>query len=88
MLFHITYQIDQDHRNAAQDRFTSTGAPPPDGVTMIGRWHSVAALRGFIIAESDSAEALFTWTQGWTDNLGFEVTPVVVDEKAARVMDA
>ena len=88
MLFHITYQIDNDHRGAAQDRFTSTGAPPPEGVTMIGRWHSVAGLRGFIIAESESAEALFTWTQSWTDVLNFEVVPVVGDEEAARVLSA
>ena len=51
---------------------------------MIGRWHSAEELRGFVVAESESAEALFTWTQGWTDKLSFEVTPVVGDEEAAE----
>ena len=88
MLFHITYEVDLDHRDQAQDRFTSTGAPPPEDVTMIGRWHSAAELCGYLIAESDSAEALFTWTQSWTDHLHFEVTPVIDDEAAARVLGA
>ena len=88
MLFHITYTVHINHRQQAQDRFTQTGAPPPDGVTMLGRWHSAAGRKGFIIAESESAEALFTWTQNWTDHLTFKVTPVVVDEVAARVISA
>ena len=86
MLFHISYEISNDNRNEAQDRFTSTGALPPEGVTMLGRWHSVAGLYGFMVAETDNAEALFTWTQSWTDLLTFEITPVVGDEEAARVL--
>ena len=86
MLFHISYEVDIDHRDTAQDRFTSTGAPPPEGVTMLGRWHSVAGRNGYLLAESDSAEALMTWTQAWTDCIHFEVTPVVGDEEAARVL--
>ena len=86
MLFHITYEVDINQRNTAQDRFTSTGALPPEGVTMLGRWHSVAGRKGWMIAESDNAEALMTWTQGWTDTITFDVSPVIEDEGAARVL--
>ena len=40
MLFHIAYQISPEKRDAAQARFKETGGGPPDGVTMVGRWHS------------------------------------------------
>ena len=88
MLFHITYEINTCDRDEAQHRFTSTGAPPPEGVKMLGRYHSVAGLHGFILAESESAEALFTWTQSWTDLLNFDITPVIEDEAAAKIIGA
>ncbi|MDG2169054.1 MAG: DUF3303 family protein [Opitutales bacterium] len=41
-----------------------------------------------MIAESDNAEALMTWTQGWTDVISFDIAPVIEDEGAARVLSA
>ena len=86
MIFHITYTLSPGQRNDAQKRFKTTGAPPPSGVTMTGRWHCAEGLRGFIVAESSDAEAVAKWTQGWTDLLSFEVTPVVTDGQLARVI--
>lgn len=86
MVFHITYKISPEKRNVAQQRFKDTGALPPAGATMTGRWHSVEGLRGFIIAESSDAEAIGRWTQEWTDVLSFEITPVMNDEQVARVI--
>ena len=86
MVFHITYKISPGKRNEGQKRFKDTGALPPAGVTMIARWHSAAGLCGFMIAESSDAEAIARWTQEWTDALTFEVTPVISDEQAARVI--
>jgi hypothetical protein len=86
MVFHITYKISPENRNAGQKRFKETGAPPPAGVTMTGRWHSVQGLLGFIIAESSDAEAIGRWTQEWTDVLSFEITPVLNDEEISRVI--
>ena len=86
MVFHITYSISPDHRTDAQNRFRATGAPPPSGVTMTGRWHSAEGLLGFIVAESSDAEALARWTQSWTDVVTFEIVPVVNDEQLTRVL--
>lgn len=86
MIFHITYRATPDSWKNAQQRFKETGAPPPAGVTMTGRWHSVQGHRGFIIAESDDAEAIAKWMHGWTDLLSAEVTPVINDEQFARVL--
>ena len=86
MLFHITYQLSPEQRNEAQKRFKETGAPPPAGVTMTGRWHCAQGHRGFLIAESSDAEAIAKWLQDWTDLLTFEVTPVLNDEQITRVI--
>jgi len=86
MLFHITYEIDPAGRNAAQDRFRETGGLPPEGVTMVGRWHAAAGLMGFLVAESSDAVAIGKWMQDWTDVLTFEVTPVVDDEGITEVI--
>jgi Protein of unknown function (DUF3303) len=86
MIFHITYQATPQLRNNAQQRFKETGAPPPAGVTMMGRWHSAQGLKGFAIAESEDAEAIAKWLHEWTDLLSFEVTPVINDEQFARVI--
>jgi len=88
MLFHVTYALRPDARNDAQARFLSTGALPPAGVTMQGRWHSTAGLKGFLIAETDNAVAMGKWIQEWTDLLTFEITPVFTDAEAGEVMGA
>ena len=67
MVFHITYTLSPGQRNDAQKRFKATGAPPPPGVTMTGRWHCAQGLRGFVVAESSDAEAVAKWLQDWTD---------------------
>ena len=86
MLFHITYEFGPAQRNDAQQRFREGGGLPPDGVTMIGRWHNAAGLKGFLIAESADAVAIGKWMQDWTDLLTFEVTPVVDDDGVTEVM--
>ena len=86
MTFHITYKISSERRNESQKRFKETGAPPPAGVKMTGRWHCAQGLKGFIVAESADAAAIARWMQDWTDVLSFEVTPVITDEELARVI--
>lgn len=86
MLFHVTYNFSPQARDQAQKRFKDTGAPPPEGVTMVGRWHSAVGSTGFMIAESSDAVAISKWTQGWTDLLSFEIIPVLNDEEVAEVI--
>jgi hypothetical protein len=86
MIFHITYEISPERRNESQKRFKETGARPPTGVKMTGRWHCAQGLRGFIVAESSDAAAVAKWMQDWTDLLSFEVAPVITDEELAKVI--
>ncbi len=88
MQFVVHYKLGVEQRDAAQARFISTGAPPPAGVTMNGRWHCVQGHEGFLVCESDDAAALATWIQQWSDLATFRVLPVLEDQAMAKVMGA
>lgn len=79
MIFHIAFEYTPEQRDKVHERFKQTGAPPPGGVTMTGRWHGVNGNRGFLVAESSDAEAVARWLQEWTELITFEVTPVLTD---------
>ena len=88
MLFHVSYDYAGTDRDAVQARFLETGAPPPEGVEMVGRWHDAGGNRGFLVAETDDLQALARWLQGWTDSVSFDVAPVLTDEAFAAVITA
>jgi len=86
MIFHVTFQYAPERRDAVHERFKETGAPPPEGVVMSGRWHSAAGNRGFLVAESDTADGIARWLQEWTELITFDVTPVLTDEAFREVV--
>lgn len=72
---------------AAVARFLEGGGSPPAGVEMIGRWHGANG-KGFAIAESDDAKALFDWFAEWAEYMDIEATPMVEDADAGAVLQA
>ena len=86
MQFLVHWTISEDHRDAAQARFKETGAPPPAGVTMHGRWHSVAGREGMLVCETDDQVAMGVWLQQWSDVLTFRVIPVADDQQMVKIM--
>ena len=49
MKFMVTFTGEPAEFKAAVSRFLQTGAPPPEGVKMLGRWHG--PYTGWIIAD-------------------------------------
>jgi hypothetical protein len=86
MTFMITFSLPVETIEERTSRFLETGAPPPDGVKMEGRWHSVSAARGWLVASTQDAKALFRWITSWADVIEFEVEPVLSDQEAAEVL--
>ncbi len=86
MQFHITYQVTPEHRDEVQGLFKKTGARPPEGVTMKGRWHSINGNEGYIIAETNNSDAMGKWIQEWSNILTFTVDPVLTDEEVAKII--
>jgi hypothetical protein len=87
MKFIVRWSIPKACAAAAEARFVQTGAPPPAGVKMLGRWHGMSG-GGVLIAETDDAKALYAWIGFWNDLLEFETTPCVEDAEAGEVLSA
>ncbi|MCP5115390.1 MAG: DUF3303 domain-containing protein [bacterium] len=88
MLYAMYYEFSPENRNQANERFRQTGGPPPDGVTMIGRWHSIAGGEGVVICESNDPVAVGKWMHDWSDLLKFRIVPVVNDQDVATIIGA
>jgi len=88
MQFMLTYEIPMDQRDAAVARFLETGAPAPDGVAILGRWHVAGGRAGYMILESDDVTAVYRFAAQWDDVCELDVTPVLSDEQAAGVLSS
>jgi len=67
VLFVSEYKIAPENRDVAQERFKKTGGAPPQGVKVIGRWHSVVGGRGVTVYEANDAQLIAQWAQQWSD---------------------
>lgn len=85
MKFILSWNIPKTSVVDAEARFLKTGAPPPAGVKMLGRWHGMSG-GGVMIAETDDANALYAWLAFWNDLIEFHTTPCVEDAEAAEVL--
>ena len=85
MLYMSTYEITPETRNAVQKRFMETGGPPPEGVTMLGRWVTPGG-KGFCVSESDDIVLVAKWLQEWSDILPFEIFPIMTDEQYSEIL--
>ncbi|MDA9954246.1 DUF3303 domain-containing protein [Planktomarina sp.] len=54
MLFKFAWQHSTSTRDTTIKKFMETGGMPPEGVTMLSRYHNVDGSGGFAIAETDS----------------------------------
>jgi hypothetical protein len=85
MKYLVSWSLSQATYNATLARFLETGAAPPQGVRLIGRWHGMSG-QGFAVAESDDANALYLWQAQWRDLLPIEISPCLDDAEAAQVL--
>jgi hypothetical protein len=87
MKYLVSWSLPQATYSEALARFLETGAAPPPGVRLIGRWHGMSG-RGFAVAESDDASALYLWQAQWRDVLPIEIAPCLDDAEAAQVLSS
>ncbi|WP_256730441.1 DUF3303 domain-containing protein [Pseudomonas sp. ANT_H12B] len=84
----MSWSISPENRNVAIGRFLKTGALPPDGVTMKGRWHAVGGSSGFGIAEANDLVPIQKWVLEWNDIMKMEVQAALTDEHMAPLLNA
>lgn len=87
MKFMITWRIPPNNYEAAVGIFLEGGAPLPEGLTRIGRWHSLGSNLGWHLMEGDPI-LVAQHTAEWANLLEMTVTPVIEDEQAGSAVSA
>jgi hypothetical protein len=86
MKFIMTFTLKQETRDTAIGRFLETGAQPPDGATLVGRWTRQDLAGGFALLESNDPKALAGYARDWSDVCDLSITPVVEDGILTEVL--
>lgn len=84
MKFMVTWKIPTTSYKDAVDKFLSTGAPMPEGLTSLGRWHAPGSCKGWLLVETDDAAILAEHMAEWASLLELHVSLVIEDEDAAK----
>ena len=69
----------------AVDRFLSGLGTPPEGVTLLARWHKLDCSGGFVLFETSNPGAFFESAAVWADVLEIHTFPVIEDAEAGAV---
>lgn len=86
MKYIITFELTMTGYKERIRRFLETGAPPPDGATLHGRWFTLGHDKGFMLAEAADPSAIYRWVSQWADLINFQVHPVLEDAQIAKVL--
>ena len=70
----------------AVSRFLASGGAPAQGVTLLGRWHSLDCSHGFSLYESNNPVAVYESAAVWAELLDLETVPVIEDAEAGPVL--
>ena len=88
MLFLISWHGEPAQRDAAMKRFLQTGGQPPAGVTLLGRWHAIGAVKGDAIAECDDAALIGKRALEWNDLFEMDVSAALDDAQMGPLLAA
>jgi Protein of unknown function (DUF3303) len=82
MKFMSTWALLPGSVKDAAEQFLTTGGLEGEGVTVLGRWHSVDASGGFTLYETSNLAALHLGAARWADLLEITIVPVIEDAEA------
>ncbi len=71
---------------AAAKQFLETGAPPPEGATILGRWHKSDLSGGFVLVETDDPKTGYETAVQWAETLQMDTTPVLGDDEIGPIL--
>lgn len=88
MKFMLTFnwKPDTKTRDEGIARFRKTGAQPPKGAKLLGRWTRADFSGGFDLLESDDPQALAEFALMWSDLMELTIAPVLEDEQLSAVL--
>ena len=74
-------------RAEAVERFRKTGALPPEGVKLLGRWTRADFSGGFDLLERGDAKKLFEFAYMWGTLMELEIIPVLDDQELKAALE-
>ncbi len=87
MKFISTYKFrDGAHSGAAKAFLAGGGAPPPEGVKILGRWHAADGSGGFSLFETDDPATAYEHALEWSEFLSITTVPVLDDEQIGPIL--
>lgn len=85
MKYLIQWELPPTAVREAVGRFLKTGGLPPDGVTLLGRWHGMNRT-GCAVVEASDPKALFAYVAEWMELFPITATPLLEDAEAGEVL--
>lgn len=90
-LFYLKYTINESSRSDCMTLFGGMTVEDDkkdmgEGVSLVGRWSTVAESAGYCICEAKDAVALNKWLLNWSPQAIIQVFPVVDDNQARKII--
>lgn len=84
MKYMLCWSIPPENYNSAVDAFLESGAPMPEGLTSLGRWHAIGSTQGWLLCEAADPVAVAHHVAEWASLLKIDVFPIIDDAKAGE----
>ena len=83
----LTQSVKTENRILQVNKFANADLSQemPQGVKLIGRWHSIGDFTGCCIIEAENEAVIFQWLLLWNDLVDVNYKPVVEDEEAQQI---
>lgn len=87
MKFMVHWEVHLDKRQDVMAAFASMEladykAGPGPKIKVVGRWHDVMNMTGFVLCEADDVGDMARWITQWHTVCDFDIVPVLEDEEA------
>jgi len=86
MKYMVVWSISEDNFKETIERFATENPQPPDGVTMVGRWHEMGTGKGFALFDTDDTVGLSQYIMGWADLVDQQIVPVIEDQDVTKAL--
>jgi hypothetical protein len=81
-----TWSLKPGGFSEAVQRFLAGEAAPPEGATLLGRWHSADLSIGFTLTETSDPTTIYRATAVWADLLDIKAYVVIEDNEAGPIL--
>ena len=83
----LTWSVKTENRILQVNKFANADLSQemPQGVKLIGRWHSIGDFTGCCIVEAENEASIFQWLLLWNDLVDVNYKPVVEDEESQKI---